>query len=229
MDGSGLATRPGVTAVAAVRAGDRLQPTAGAKHGEVAAVEVEPTGGQRTPGTLEGGLVRLRPVSAADLPALLAILEEPEVARWWRRAEWERVDERDAITVVIELKAAGAIAGAGGAAVAAGGQAVAGCIQYTEETDPDYFSAAVDIFVATAAQGRGVGPDTMRTLIAWLFDVRGHHRVTVDPAAENARAIHVYEELGFRPVGVLRQYERVADGVWRDALLMELLAGDFRR
>ena len=106
---------------------------------------------------------------------------------------------------------------------------VAGCIQFSEETDPDYFSAAVDIFVGTAAQGRGVGPDAMRTLIVWLFDVRGHHRVTVDPAVENARAIHVYEKLGFRPVGVLRGYERVEDGVWRDALLMELLAEDFRR
>jgi aminoglycoside 6'-N-acetyltransferase len=153
-------------------------------------------------------------VSPGDLPALLAILDEPEVARWWRRAEWERVDEKDALTLVIEVNASGA---------------VGGCIQYTEETDPDYFSAAVDIFVGTAAQGRGVGPDAMRTLIAWLFDVRGHHRLTVDPAAENARAIHVYEKLGFRPVGTLRRYERVEDDVWRDALLMELLAGDFSR
>ena len=199
------------------------------RHGEMTAVQRDSGEGQPTPGTLEGRLARLRPVASSDLPALLAILEEPEVARWWRRAEWERVDEHDAVTLVIELKTAGAIAGAGGAAVTTGVHAVAGCIQYTEETDPDYFSAAVDIFVGSAAQGFGVGPDTMRTLIAWLVDVRGHHRLTVDPAAENARAVHVYENLGFRPVGVLRRYERVEDGVWRDALLMELLAGDFRR
>ena len=161
---------------------------------------------------LDGRLVTLRPVTTADLPALLAILDEPEVARWWRRAEWERVDERDAVTFTILV-----------------GGDVVGCIQYNEETDPDYFSAAVDIFVGTAAQGRGVGPDAMLTLIAWLFDVRGHHRLTVDPAAENARAIHVYERLGFRPVGTLRRYERVEEGVWRDALLMELLAEDFKR
>jgi len=104
-----------------------------------------------------------------------------------------------------------------------------GCIQYDEETDPDYFSAAVDIFVSAAAQGRGVGGDAMRTLLGWLIDVRGHHRLTVDPAALNARAIHVYEKLGFRPVGVLQEYERVAGGSWRDALLMELLAADFVR
>jgi len=164
------------------------------------------------PPELHGRLVTLRPVTRADLPALLAILDEPEVARWWRRAEWERVDERDAVTFTI-----------------LDGDRVAGCIQYNEETDPDYFSAAVDIFVGSAAQGRGVGPDAMRTLIAWLFDVREHHRLTVDPAAENARAVHVYEKLGFRRVGVLRRYERVEDGVWRDALLMELLADEFVR
>ncbi len=158
-------------------------------------------------------------MAAADLPALHAILEEPEVARWWRRAEWERVDEKDAVTFAIVLP--GARPG--------DPAAVAGCIQYAEETDPDYFCAAVDIFVGTAAQGRGVGPDAMRTLVAWLIDVRGHHRLTVDPAAENARAVHVYERLGFRRVGVLREYERVEDSVWRDALLLELLEADFRR
>ena len=161
---------------------------------------------------LDGTMTRLRPVREQDLPTLLAILDEPEVAEWWRRSEWERVDELGARTFAIE--SAGA---------------VAGCIQYSEETDPDYFSAAVDIFVGTAAQGHGVGPDAMRTLIAWLFDVRGHHRLTVDPAAENARAIHVYEQLGFRPVGMLRRYERVEHDVWRDALLMELLVEDFSR
>jgi aminoglycoside 6'-N-acetyltransferase len=171
------------------------------------------------PPTLHGRLVTLRPVAAADLPALLAILEEPEVARWWRRAEWERIDEKDAVTLAIELP--GAVPGDHGA--------VAGCIQYSEETDQDYFSAAVDIFVGTSAQGRGVGPDAMRTLLAWLIDVRGQHRLTVDPAAANERAIHVYEKLGFRRVGVLREYERVEDGVWRDALLMELLAADLVR
>jgi aminoglycoside 6'-N-acetyltransferase len=156
--------------------------------------------------------VRLRPLTAADAPALLVILDQPDVAEWWRRAEWERLDESGAVSFAILLD-----------------DAVAGCIQYHEETDPDYFAAAVDIFVSAAVHGRGVGSDAMRTLIAWLIDVRGHHRLTVDPAALNARAIHVYEKLGFRPVGVLRQYERVAGGSWRDALLMELLAGEPER
>jgi aminoglycoside 6'-N-acetyltransferase len=164
------------------------------------------------PPVLCGRIVTLRPANAADAPALLAILDEPEVAAWWRRDEWERLAGSDAVSLVVEVD---------------GG--TAGCIQYHEETDPDYFSAAVDVFVSSAVHGRGVGRDAMRTLIAWLVDVRGHHRLTVDPAAANGRAIHVYAALGFRPVGTLRQYERAGDGVWRDALLMELLASDFVR
>jgi len=156
---------------------------------------------------LQGRLVTLRPAGEAEAPALRAILAQPSVAEWWRRDEWDRIDVSDAVTF----------------AIVADGEVV-GCIQYSEEADPDYWAAAIDIFVSAAAQGRGAGPDAMRTLIAWLVEARGHHRFTVDPATANARAVHVYGKLGFKPVGVLRRYERVADGTWRDALLMELLA-----
>jgi aminoglycoside 6'-N-acetyltransferase len=153
---------------------------------------------------LHGGHVTLRPVSRADIPSLLAILDEPEVARWWRRDEWERIDDEKVATFTVVVD-----------------DEVAGCIQYGEEADPDYRSATVDIFISARLFGRGIGADALRTLIEHLVVDRGHHRLTVDPAAANARAIHVYEKLGFRRVGVLQRYERGEDGVWRDALLME--------
>ena len=181
-------------------------------HGQGAGAPGDVTSQRAGRPAIEGRMVTLRPTVDADVPTLLAILGQPDVAQWWRRDEWERLDEGRAVTFTIMLDGA-----------------IAGCIQYEEETDPDYFSAAVDIFLSPAAHGRGVGSDAMRALIVWLFDERGHHRLTVDPAAVNSRAIHVYENLGFRPVGVLRRYERVGDGVWRDALLMELLASEFVR
>ncbi len=82
---------------------------------------------------------------------------------------------------------------------------------------------AIDIFVGDAWQGRGAGSEAMWLLIRYLTEERGHHRITVDPAAANARAIHVYEGLGFRRVGIMHAYERTKDGVWRDALLVELV------
>jgi aminoglycoside 6'-N-acetyltransferase len=48
----------------------------------------------------------------------------------------------------------------------------------------------------------------------------------IDPAADNQAAIHCYSKVGFRPVGVMRNYERGMDGTWRDGLLMDLLAGE---
>jgi len=52
---------------------------------------------------------------------------------------------------------------------------------------------------------------------------RGHHRLTIDPSADNARAIASYSKVGFKSIGVMRQYERQADGTWHDGLLMDLL------
>jgi aminoglycoside 6'-N-acetyltransferase len=63
---------------------------------------------------------------------------------------------------------------------------------------------------------------------SYLFEDRGHHRLTIDPSAANERAIRAYEVVGFRAVGRMRQYERGRDGTWHDGLLMDLLVGELR-
>lgn len=85
----------------------------------------------------------------------------------------------------------------------------------------------MDIAVATEWHGRGIAADALRTLARHLIDDLGHHRVVIDPAADNARAIACYCKVGFQPVGVMRQYE-LLDGTWHDGLLMDLLANDLR-
>jgi RimJ/RimL family protein N-acetyltransferase len=112
------------------------------------------SGGAATP-VLRGPRVLLRPVAEDDLDAVLAILAEPEVARWWPPG--------DSGETRAELPRPGV-----GLAVVVGGEVAAG----------------------------------------------------------NARAIRAYAAVGFRPVGVLRAYERGADGTWHDGLLMDLLAGE---
>ena len=44
--------------------------------------------------------------------------------------------------------------------------------------------------------------------------------------AANTAAIRAYEKAGFKPVGVMRQYERLPGGEWHDGLLMDLLADE---
>ena len=59
------------------------------------------------------------------------------------------------------------------------------------------------------------------------FEERGHRRLTIDPAAENAGAIRAYERVGFREVGIMRKYERDPEALWRDGLLMDMLEEEF--
>jgi aminoglycoside 6'-N-acetyltransferase len=63
-------------------------------------------------------------------------------------------------------------------------------------------------------------------LANYLFDHRGHHRLVIDPAANNEAAIACYSTVGFKPVGVMRSYERSADGSWSDGLLMDMIDTD---
>ena len=106
------------------------------------------------------------------------------------------------------------------------GGRVVGAIQWAAETDPDYRHASIDIYLDPSVHGRGLGADAVRTLARHLITVEGHHRLVIDPAADNEPAIRCYGKVGFRPVGIMRRYERGPEGGWHDGLLMDLLADE---
>ena len=170
-------------------------------------------GGAGAAPDLDGRIVHLRALRPTDRASLRAILAQPAVARWWDTADPDAaVDDwleegGDSVGFAIEVD----------------GRLI-GSIQYAEEDEPGYRHAGIDLFLDTDHQGRGLGPDAIRTLARHLIDRRGHHRLTIDPAAANERAIRAYGQVGFRPVGVMRRYERGPDGTWHDGLLMDLVA-----
>lgn len=165
---------------------------------------------------LRGERVVLRPLAEADLARLLEILVHPEVREWWGDYDEARLrrdylsDDGDTAYAIVR------------------GDEVAGMIGYWEEDDPGCRHAGMDVFVAPDRRGEGLGRDALRTLARHLIDERGHHRLVIDPALANTRAIAAYERVGFRPVGVLRRAERLPGGDWRDCLLMDLLAEELR-
>ena len=164
---------------------------------------------------LRGERVVLRPLAEADVDRIVELGGDPEVARWWPGLTHEHVG----------AKARGEDEGVTVFAIVADGE-VAGLIQHYEETDPEFRHAGVDLFLGTPFQDRGLGSDAVRTLARHLVRELGHHRLVIDPAADNARAIRCYEKVGFRRVGVMREYWRAADGVWRDGVLLDLLAAE---
>ncbi|GAA2474579.1 GNAT family N-acetyltransferase [Winogradskya humida] len=168
------------------------------------------------PALLRGAQVTLRPATQSDVPSLAAIRATPEV-----RARWRGDDD-----TAPEIHAAIEDAGLQLLTILLGDRVV-GAIQWSAEEDPEYRHASIDIFVDPGVHGRGVGTDAVRALTAYLTEVEGFHRLVIDPAADNAAAIRCYTKVGFRPIGIMRQYERSADGTWHDGLLMDLLATEF--
>jgi aminoglycoside 6'-N-acetyltransferase len=151
--------------------------------------------------------VVLRAIAPGDRAALRVMIETPEVAAWWGPTpEAFPFDDEDAtrLTILVDDQ-------------------IAGVIQFGEESDPEYRHAWIDLFVDPRLHGRGLGTDAVATLARHLIEGHGHHRVTIDPAADNAVAIRSYEKAGFRPVGVMRSAWRDPSGTWRDVLLMELV------
>jgi aminoglycoside 6'-N-acetyltransferase len=151
----------------------------------------------------------LEPVRPEHADRLRELRRTPEVVRWWNPAadDWPLVEEADLhrFAVVVDGE-------------------LAGYIQFWEDPDPSSRHADVDIFLGPDAQGRGLGTEAMRAVVRHLIEDRGHHRITLSTSVDNARAIHVYEKVGFRKVGVLRKATRShLSGEWEDELLMELV------
>src|SRR5918994_5947994 len=161
---------------------------------------------------LRGAQVVLRPLRVDDAPRVAELAADPAVTRWWPDLDQAELVE----------KAEGK-ADSTAFAILHDGETV-GLVQYHEELDPEYRHAGIDLFVGAPYQDRGLGTDAVRTIARHLIRERGHQRLTIDPVAHNTRAIRSYEKVGFRRVGVMREYQRDPDGTWRDGLLLDLLA-----
>jgi aminoglycoside 6'-N-acetyltransferase len=164
---------------------------------------------------LQGLTVTLRPATPADVLALVTIRATPEVQARWAGADDLTAEILDDLVtpelhlLVIEVA-----------------DRIVGAIQWQASEDPMYRHAGIDLYVDPVLHGRGLGTDAVRTLARHLFHDHRHHRLVVDPAADNLAAIRAYTKVGFKPVGIMRHYERGPDGTWHDGLLMDLLADE---
>jgi aminoglycoside 6'-N-acetyltransferase len=152
----------------------------------------------------------IRRYADADLLPLLAIVNQPEVSRWW--GTWKARDlakEIRGATLAWTIELDGE---------------PAGLVAAREDSDPDSYAVDLDVFLDTGRAGRGTGVDALRQALRMLFEGRGHHRAAIYVNPDNTRAIRAYEKIGFKPVGILRRCARMDDGKWHDELIMDLLA-----
>ncbi len=171
--------------------------------------------------TLRGTLVALRPVREDDARDLAAVHDETlRLTGTHRRApvkvieQWyatrASVDDRLDLSIV-EL--------ASGAWV---GEVV------LHDLQPDDRSCWFRILLARPElYDRGLGTETTRLVLAHAFETVGQHRVELEVLAANARAIHVYANVGFVREGTRREACRW-EGEWLDTHVMSMLVDEWR-
>ncbi|MFI8963389.1 GNAT family N-acetyltransferase [Streptomyces sp. NPDC053493] len=171
--------------------------------------------------TLVGERVTLRPVTEDDVPALLPMFEDPEIARLTgghsrfdepalRRWYGSRAVQADRLDLAVVERATGRVVG----------EAV------LNEWDPDNESCAFRICFSPAGIGRGLGTEATRLIVGHAFEGLGLYRVWLEVYAFNPRARRAYEKAGFRTEGVLRGALRW-EGERVDATVMAMLAPEW--
>ena len=148
-----------------------------------------------------GGLV-LRPLAHADMPAILAMFADDDVARWWTSPPEEIADIIDEPSVWPYL-------------VSLDGAPIGYFQIYHANPEPFWADFGVppetfglDMFLTV--QGKGLGTRMVRTAIAHIWRAPRASRIQIDPDPDNPRAIRAYEKAGFVARGAMPGYEGAA-------------------
>ena len=155
--------------------------------------------------------IRVRPMTAADAPSVLAIyqagLDGGQASFETTAPDWAAFD-------------AGRLPEHRFVAVDGDGR-ILGWVAVTRVSPRPVYAGVVEhsVYVDPAARGRGVGRLLLDALIA-STEAAGVWTIQSGVFPENAASLALHERAGFRRIGVR---ERVGKhhGVWRDVLLLE--------
>jgi RimJ/RimL family protein N-acetyltransferase len=73
--------------------------------------------------------------------------------------------------------------------------------------------------------GKGFGSEALKLILDYTLIFREFHRIYLRVYHFNQRAIHCYQKLGFKPIGILR---RNSPG-WKNIILMELTKANYQK
>jgi RimJ/RimL family protein N-acetyltransferase len=172
----------------------------------------------------EGSLVRLRSREPGDEPQLYRWFNDPEVTQHLTvRYPVSHAQEH----AFIEANGAASYERAGFAVETLADGLLIGGVDLVR-TSPENRSAVLGIAIGEKRYwDGGYGTDTMRLVCRFGFEMMNLHRIELEVYAENDRAIHVYEKIGFQHEGCRRE-AIFKFGRYHDLLTMGLLEGEIR-
>jgi RimJ/RimL family protein N-acetyltransferase len=174
---------------------------------------------------LTDGVVRLRLMAEADLPAIVAACQDPEIPRWtrvpepygereargWFEQEAEQRGRGEQLGLLIVDFGSGRLQGSVG-------------IVHVDQSEG---RCELGYWTARESRGRGLATRAVRLLSGWVFENLAIDRIEIHAEPENVASRRVAERAGFSFEGVLRSY-LVNNGVRRDAASYSLLRSELR-
>lgn len=102
-------------------------------------------------------------------------------------------------------------------------------IGYTLIKDLDHKnqSAEIGLYLSPEFQDQGYGKDAFHTLMKFCFHQLNLHRLMLEVFAFNERAVQMYEKLGFKVEGTLRD-AYFCDNAFHDIIMMSILRDEFQ-
>lgn len=173
---------------------------------------------------LPGARIRLRTIAEGDVDAIMEWINDPDITRNFA-AFAEPISRAQELAFIRAMRASDAdrlfaIEPAGGGALI--GTAGLHRIYWPAK------NGRLGLMIGQRdQQGRGLGQEAMKLLIAYGFERLGLHKLWLVHYADNQRMRHVAGKLGFVQEGVLRD-EYFHGGRWHDMVRHALLAPHWR-
>jgi RimJ/RimL family protein N-acetyltransferase len=164
----------------------------------------------------------LRPWRPADAPSVLAVCQDPEIARWVTIPQPFLPADADAL---IEAGARMWRDGTG-AAFAIADAADDHLLGAVTRFGPEGHQATFGLWLAPEARGRGVGTRALRRVADWTFATTAAIRLDTFIMVGNEASERMVERAGFRREGVLRAWDLHHDGVPVDCVVYARIRGD---
>jgi len=170
---------------------------------------------------LSGSRVYLRPLGRADARAMLPWVNNPEVTRTLLIHRPTNLEGEEKF--IERLSEDDTMVGLG--IVEKAGDRLVGATSLMQ-IDTRSRHAQFGILIGDSADwGKGFATEATRLIVDYGFDTLNLHRVWLHVTADNAAGIRVYEKVGFRHEGVLRD-ALFTGGRYVDLVAMGILRGE---
>ena len=172
---------------------------------------------------LEGSRLFLRSITWEDANGILEVFGDPRVIQYWSSPKLENLSAAGLLIEEIERLFEDRELFQWGICSKDTGEILGTCTLW--QLDQGNLRAELGIAIRSRSWGQGYGREALNLLMDFGFEILQLNRLEADVDPNNERSLALFEGLGFRREGYLRERWQIA-GQAQDSVLLGLLKRD---